>query len=71
VSGILSGAFLNDCFFTLQTCIWGVKMPPVGFILNEEDENLTSHSDLALIGALFESSFERGVTISGRAPRLL
>ncbi len=31
---------------------WGVKMKPVGFIIKEGDENLTSHSGLALIGAL-------------------
>ena len=31
---------------------WEVKMKPVEFIIKEGDEHLTSHSGLALIGAL-------------------
>ena len=33
---------------------WEVKMKPVEFIIKEGDEHLTSHSVLALIGALME-----------------
>ena len=33
---------------------WEVKMRPVEFIIKEGDEHLTSHSGLALIGALME-----------------
>ena len=31
---------------------WGVNMWPVEFIIKEGDEHLTSHSGVALIGAL-------------------
>ena len=33
---------------------WEVKMKPVEFIIKEGDEHLTSHSGLALIGALLD-----------------
>ena len=38
---------------------WEVRMRPVEFIIKEGDEHLTSHSGLALIGALMDLA-ERG-----------
>jgi len=38
--------------FLPENNTWEVKMQSVEFIIKEGDENLTSHSGLALIGAL-------------------
>ena len=41
-------------FIIPRSNTWEVKMRPVEFIIKEGDEHLTSHSGLALIGALIE-----------------
>ena len=39
-------------FIAPESNTWEVNMRPVGFIIKEGDEHLTSHSGVALIGAL-------------------
>ena len=41
-------------FTCLRNDTWEVKMRPVEFIIKSGDEHFTSHSGLALIGALME-----------------
>jgi hypothetical protein len=62
-------------FIAPESNTWEVKMRPVEYIIKEGDEHLTSHSGLALIGALMER-MELGtrintVTLSGcREPKI-